>query len=172
MAGQFFIKRSLQKTVQKNKSARTSLGLNYVKNIGIIYIVDDLVKHEAVKQFVQQLEADGKKVKVLSYLEKNKENYEFRFDFFTEKDVNFWGNFKSDNIIKFHNERFDYLFNFDLEPNIYIKKVLALSKATCRVGRHIEANEPFFEWMMGAKDGEKMKDFIQNTYRYLKLIRN
>lgn len=172
MAGQFFIERSLLKTAKKNLSPRTALGLNFVKNVGILYTVDDLAKHEAIKQFVHQLELEGKKVKVLSFLEKNKENYEFRFDFFTEKDINFWGGFKSDNIIKFHNERFDYLFNFDLEPNIYIKKILALSKATCRVGRHSEANELFFEWMIGVKNGERIKDFTDNTYRYLKLIRN
>ncbi len=143
-----------------------------VQKVGILFEVEDLKKHEAIKQFAHQLEMEGKKVQVLSFLGKGKENFEFKYDFFTEKEVSFWGQFKDDNIIKFQNSPFDYLFNFDVEPNLFIKKILANSQATCRVGRHLPENEMYFEWMIAHKKGYPWHDFTNNTLKYLRLIRN
>ncbi len=82
-----------------------------------MFSVEDKQKHLDVKEFIHHLEEDGKKVQVLEYLPLKKENYEFKFDFFTINDVNFWGRINSDWHLKFSETPFDYLFYIDKEPN-------------------------------------------------------
>src|SRR5215207_6493421 len=96
-----FLKYKTNSFLKRNKVLRVSLPYKQALTIGIIFTVEDKAKHDEVKDFVKRLEHDGKHVKVLSYLPKNKDNYEFMYDFFTEKDVTFWGNISSVSVNKF-----------------------------------------------------------------------
>lgn len=137
--------------------------------VGITYTVEDKFKHESVKAFIRKLEQDGKKVSVVTFLPRDKQSYEFRFDYFTEKDVSFWGNISSAPVAQFCEKPFDYLFYLDTEPNPLILNLLARSKARCRVGKHFENGEPFFELMIGsAKDAAGL---IDEMYNYTTLLR-
>ena len=68
--------------LKKNKVRRASIGYKRAQSIGIIFSVEDKQKHEDIKEFIRALEQDGKKVQVLEFLPKKKDNYEFLFDFF------------------------------------------------------------------------------------------
>lgn len=170
MPGTYFITRSLSKNNKKNTTLRSALPYDQAKSFGLLYMVEDLKKHELVKRLVHQLEQEGKKVRVLTYLGKKKENFEFKFDFFTDKEVGFFGSLQADNIQEFIKQPFDYLINLDLAPNVLIKKIVALSKAHCRVGRHLPENEEFFELMIHAGPSDGLTAYTDNTLRYIKLI--
>lgn len=148
---------------------RSSTSYDQAKSIGIIFSTDDLKKHETVKKFVKRLERDGKKVHVLSFLPKGKENFEFLFDFFTEKDVSFWGNFTAELVINFANKPFDYLFYLDVDSNLLIKNILAMSKAKCRVGKFDEENNAFFELMIQTHNGST-EYLVDEMYKYTKIL--
>jgi len=115
------------------------------------------------------LEQDGKQVKVLEYLPKTKENYEFLFDFFTIKDLNFWGSIHNEAAIQFAQTPFDYLFYVDEVHNPLILNLMAQSKAHCRVGQYQEENETYFEFMIQHKG--TIKGLIDNMYAYTKQLR-
>ncbi len=155
----------LKKRIQKS-------GISYqdALHMGVIFSVEDIEKHEAVKKFIHYLENDGKKVDVISFLGKDKDNYEFMFDFFTEKNLNFWGNLKADNISKFINQEFDYLFVLDLEPNLYLESVLARTPAKCRVGGFIEGKTDYFE-MMVKPTANKFDNLVEELYYYIRAIK-
>jgi hypothetical protein len=133
---------------RSNKALRVNLPYRQSIQIGIIFTVEDRQKHDDVKEFVKRLEHEGKQVRVMSFLPKKKDNYEFMFDFFTEKDVNFWGNITSPAANRFAETPFDFVFYLDMTSNPHILNVLARSQAKCRVGRHIEGQEMFFEFML------------------------
>ena len=164
-----FLKYKTGSILKRNKSLRTSLPYKQAHSIGIIFSVEDKLKHDEIKEFVRHLEHDGKQVKVISFLPKNKDNYEFMFDFFTEKDLTFWGNINSTSANTFADTPFDFLYYLDTTPNPLILNIVARSKAKCRVGKFWEKNEPFFELMIESKNGHK--GLIETMYRYTKALR-
>jgi len=57
-----------RKALKKNQSLRASLPYQQAYNIGVFFTVEDKQKHLDVKEFIHQLEQDGKKVQVLEFL--------------------------------------------------------------------------------------------------------
>jgi hypothetical protein len=153
-----------RKALAKNKSLRASTPYPQAKSIGILFSVEDKQKHMVVKEFIQQLEKDGKMVKVLEYLPLKKENYEFMFDFFTIKDLSFWGKINSTIAEKFADTPFDYLFYLDRESNPLALHLMANSKAHCRVGRFHEEESNFFELMIEQNGTDK--GLVDSMYKY------
>ena len=154
---------------KSNKALRTSLPYKQALSIGVIFTVEDRQKHDDIKEFVRKLEHDGKQVKVMSFLPKHKDNYEFLFDFFTDKDISFWGNITSDSANRFSEMPFDFLFYLDTAPNPLILNVIARSKARCRVGKFWEASHNYFEFMIEIKNGTRA--LIDGLYRYVSRLR-
>lgn len=155
--------------LRKSNINRSSLNYGDARNIGIIFSVVDKEKHEAIKQFIRKLEEEGKKVTVLSYLAKGKENYEFRFDFFTESDLSFWGNFTIGSVINFVENNFDYLFHIDLEPNLMIENILARSKAKCRIGKFVGNVSDIYDLMIKPED-ENIQNLIEQMHYYTRKL--
>lgn len=156
--------------VKKNVIPRGSMSYNMVSTVGIVFTIDSKEKHEIIKSFVKQLEEDGKKVDVLAYLPHKKENHEFLFDFFTEKDISFWGKFNSEFVTKFTNKSFDYLFYIDEQSNLLVQNVLAMSKAKCRIAKFDESNEQFCEMMVRVPGKGQLKKLVEEMYRYTKIL--
>lgn len=164
-----FLKWRTQSALRKNKSLRASTPYRKANLIGIIFSVEDRQKHDDVKEFIRQLEMEGKQVKVLEFLPKKKDNYEFLFDFFTIQDLSFLGQIKNTQAEKFCDTPFDYLFYIDQQPNPLILNMLARSRAHCRVGKHQEGNEPYFELMIAGNGTPK--GLIDSMHKYTKQLR-
>jgi len=155
--------------LKKNNFIRASIPYMQAQNIGIIFSVEDKQKHEDIKELIRHLEQDGKKVSVLEFLPKKKDNYEFLFDFFTIENLNFWGKIESSTAIRFSQTPFDYLFYIDNQSNPLILNLLAQSKARCRVGCFNELESPFFELMIEHQGATKM--LINSIYKYTKQLK-
>ncbi len=154
--------------VKKNTAQRSSMAYNSAETIGIVFSIDDEQKHDSIKRFIHLLENDGKKVEVLAYLPKKKDNHEFLFDFFTVKDLNFWGSFTSQKVEQFAAKTFDYLFYIDIDSNAFIRNILAMSKAKCRVGKFNQENEPFCEMMI--QTANDINSLVDEMYKYTKIL--
>jgi len=159
-----FLKIRTNSQLKKNKIVRANIPYKQALTIGILFSVEDKKKHDDIKELIHKLEHDGKKVKVMEFLPNKKENYEFMFDFFTLKDVSFWGRIESPGAIKFHETPFDYLFCLDINPNAMILNMLARSKAKCRVGKFREEDKAFFEFMID--NVGHTKGLIDGMYKY------
>jgi len=155
--------------LRKNKSLRASTPYKRSNLVGIIFSVEDRQKHDDVKEFIKHLEQDGKQVKVLEFLPRKKDNYEFLFDFFTIEDLSFWGKIINAQALKFVDTQFDYLFYIDEDHNPLVLNLLAQSRAHCRVGRHHEGTEHYFEFMIAGHGTPK--GLIDNMYKYTKQLR-
>ncbi len=164
-----FLKYKTLSYLRKNRAIRASLPYKHAQHIGIIFSVEDRSKHDQIKEFVKRLEQDGKRVSVISFLPKNKDNYEFMYDFFTDADLSFWGNITSANAMRFAETPFDLLYYIDTTPNPLIMNLMARSNAKCRVGKFWERREPFFELMIENKDGTR--SLIDAMYRYTRVLR-
>ena len=159
-----FLKFRTNQLIKSNKVSRDSVPYKVAQQIGIIFSVEDKVKHETVKDLIKRFEQDGKKVQVIEYLPPDKQNYEFKFNFFTEKDLSFWGNITSNDALKFADIPFDYLFYLDTIPNPLILHLLAMSQARCRVGRSWDDGHSYFEFMVESMDN--VQGMVETMYKY------
>lgn len=159
-----FLKLKTNAYLKKNKSLRASLPYKQARQVGIIFSVEDKSKHDEVKEFIRHLEHDGKQVKVICYLPKNTDNYEFKFDFFTDNDLSFWGNITSATAITFAEVPFDFLFYLDTAPNPLLLNLIARSKARCRIGKFWNHGQLFFEMMIETANGTR--SLIETMYKY------
>lgn len=163
--------RTRQRLKKGGSIARTNTPYLESQNIGLIFSVEDMEKHEAIKHFVHLLEQDKKQVTVLSYLPKGKENYEFKFDFFSETDFTLSGKVKSESVLKFINTKFDYIFHIDPRcENILIDHILVQSKATCRIGICANNKTEFYEFIYKPTSGEAMKNIVEEILNYTKAL--
>ncbi len=158
----------LNKLLKKERN-NNQVGYGQAASFGILYSAEDLKKHESIKKLIKYLKKDGKKVEVLSYLPEDVQNFEFRFNFFTEKDVNWRGKFKNQDILRFTEQPFDYLFYVDFESLPVMRYILALSKAKCRVGHFEEENRPVCELMV-APELTTHNSLIEEMYKYTKIL--
>lgn len=159
-----FLKIKTKSFLKKNRAQRSNLPYDHARTIGIIFTVEDKQKHQVVKDFIRHFEQDGKQVQVLEYLPEKKDNYEFKFDFFTEKDISLWGNITSTNALAFADAPFDFLFYLDLTPNPMILHLLARSKAKCRVGRSWDDGHDYFELMIESVNNNQA--LFDTMYKY------
>ncbi len=118
-----------------------------------------------MRKFVE----DGKQVEVIEFLPKKKDNYEFRFNFFSENDLSFSGKIVSADAISFADTPFDFLLYLDTTPNPLILHLLARSKAKCRVGRSWSEGHPYFELMIDSVGNTKVMS--ETMYSYVTQLR-
>lgn len=163
------LKISTNTLLRKNKATRTSLPYKDATAIGIIFSVEAPEKHQLIKDLIKKLEYDGKKVSVICYLPKDKQNHEFLFDFFTDKDISFWGQITSSAAVTFCETAFDYLFYLDTDPNPLILNLLARSKAKCRMGKFWQDGKSYFELMIQNVEG--MQGLIDGMYKYTSILK-
>lgn len=164
-----FLNIRTRSALKRNKAVRSTIPYQAASQIGIIFTVEDKMKHQQVKEFIARLQQDGKDVQVLEYLPKKKDNPEFMFDFFTAQDLTFWGKINNSTADKFCRINFDYLFNIDTQSNPLILNLLANCKAHCRVGRFQEKSSPFFELMI--ETNGSIQGLIDHMYEYTKKLR-
>lgn len=155
--------------IASSQVVRKNISYGEAKSVGVVFTIEDLKKHETVKTFIKRLEKDGKKVQVLAFMPKGAQNFEFLFDFFTVKDLSFWGNFTARQVTDFAAKPFDFLFYLDNNSNQLILNVMAMSKARCRIGKFNEDNSPVCELMIQTSDGGA-RELADEMYRYTKLL--
>ena len=164
-----FLKFRTRSYLKSNQTLRYNEAYKKAVSIGLIFTVEDRQKHDLIKSLIRKFEHDGKKVKTLGYLPPNQENYEFLFDFFTYREVSFWGTITAASATAFAESPFDFLIYLDSTPNDLILNLVARSKAKCRIGKFWKDGEPFFEMMIETNGDNKA--FMDEIYRYTTSLR-
>lgn len=132
-------------------------------SIGLLYNAEEF-ENEAVEGLIDTLEGDGKSVAKLGFVEKPTEQ---RF-LFSKKDISGTGAIKKDSIQFFANQAFDFLISLDTTENINYKYILAISKATCKIGFETESYSDLLQ--MSLKPDEQQLIAVRNMVKYLKMI--
>lgn len=142
-----------------------------LKKVGVIFSIDDLKKHEAIKSFIKTLEQDGIEVKPLAYKPKETQNFEFYFDFFEGKDVTHFAQMKSPYMLSFLDQKLDYIFCLDNEIGLYMKYMLVNTKASIRIGalQQDESDQAFFELMVKPSTDDT-QSLTKEIIHYIKKI--
>lgn len=161
-----FIPYKTKGLVQKARKIRNSMNYQEASHVGILFSMSSLEDFETIRKFENKLRKEGKKVSALPFLGKDMENFDFHYDFFTQKDFSFFGNIQTDNVRKFLQQPFDLLICLDWKPNMYLEYLLAASAAHFRIGPYICERESLFELMISLPEGSELSELINQIYHY------
>ena len=157
---------------KKSEFLHQAYPYNELKKVGVIFSINDLKKHEAIKNFIKILKADGIEVLALAYRPKDTQNFEFYFDFFEDKDVGFFGKIENPYFQSFLNQKLEYLFCLDDSLNLYMQYLLVHSKSDTRIGAYqVDAEDAsFFELMIKPQQGGNTKNLTEEIIHYVRKI--
>jgi hypothetical protein len=170
LIGNYFLKEKLLKTVRERKITN----LMDAKKIGVLYTLDDVPEYDIVSEFVSRLQHDHKEVKALGFV-KNK-NLVSRFlpklsyDFFSNKDLNWFFQPFTSKVKDFIEKEFDILIDLSLKDSLPLKFISALSVAHCRVGRFSEANRVCYDIMIDLNKPMTLNEYMLQIIHYLNVI--
>lgn len=154
-----------------NKVKRMTPAFQNARTVGVL--IKDIGKHTTLlKKLISELEADGKKVHILSYEKNKKEIIQgIKYDVITKKDISLMGNFKSLPIKKFIKTDFDYLFSLNTSSFLLFENILARCRAKCRVGVFNENKKEYFEMMIHPGKDNSLKSLAEQMIFYTRLIK-
>ncbi|MDW7695779.1 hypothetical protein R9C00_24895 [Flammeovirgaceae bacterium SG7u.111] len=173
MLKDYFLKRKINKALQKEKSPHTTLNYDDVRKVGVLIYLPKKEQHKYINKFVSDLKGEGKEVVALACFDNKapEEAFNFRFHYLSPEHVSFWGNITSENALSFAETSFDYLFCITADPDMMgVQYVLAHSKAKCRVGIYQKGMTNFYELMVALKEGESIEKGIKDMRHYTKAI--
>ena len=157
----------LPKLLKKSPVRRKTVNYADAERVGVLVTLHDHEKQHAIDEFVDRLVADHKEVEVLCYDKRRARNKIFGYVQFTRRDISFFGRLRADYVLDFINRDFDYLFHLDTESEVVLDKILALSRARCRVGCDLPEHRDYYELMVKANSLPELSDMI---FRYVKLV--
>ena len=162
MLSKYFLSFRTASFLKSKLIIRSANGFSDALRIGVLYTYSNKHNTGLVKQIIEKLKNEGKKVETVTFIEKMEEADINKFPFF---------NLTKPIVNNFIEIPFDYLLNLDLNTNIATQNILARSKAKCRVGPFEEGKSDYFEMMIDHKENDYEK-YLDQVYYYIKKVRN
>lgn len=157
----------LPKLVRKSPARRRTVNYQNAERVGVLTTLQEYEKQQVIDEFVDRLVADQKEVEVLCYDRRRTRSKIFGYVQFSDRDISMFGSIRADYVLDFIHRDFDYLFHLDTESDVILDKILALSRAKCRVGRDLPEHHDFYELMVNADSLDDMQEMI---FHYVKLV--
>jgi len=159
------LKRNFDKLVSQRAFNRVS-SLKKIKSIGIITFEKMIVEVDLQKEIEAIL--NQRNTKIYSFRKFDK-TVDFSYKYFTEKDINWKGQFTQDNIKNFLEQPFDLLIGYFNTNNIFLESAVLQSKAQFKVG-FAGVNSMLYEIEILEKT-ENVSAFTLELKKYLKIIK-
>ena len=164
-----------QRELKTNKRTKEVCNLDNAQSIGILYDATSEEQIKMVKPFVSYFFDLKKDVKALGYVNSKQLSFhhtpKLQYDFFYQKDLNWYykpQNYIIDNFVK---KEYDILINLCDSSIIPIKYLVASSIAHFKIGIH-EENYEIYDLMISLKDDKSMEKLMHEIKHYINLINN
>ena len=162
-----------QRELKTNKRTKEVCNLDIAQSIGILYDATSEEQIKIIKPFVSYFFDLKKDVKALGYVNSKQLSFhhtpKLQYDFFYQKDLNWY--YKPQNYIidNFVNKEYDILINLCDSSIIPIKYLVASSIAHFKIGIH-EENYEIYDLMISLKDDKSMEKLMHEIKHYINLI--
>ena len=159
------LKRKLNQLIAQIDKSRTPSS-KIINSIAVIASADISSEVDLQKEIEKILKV--KNIKIYSLRKFNKTD-EFSHQHFTEKDINWSGNFTQENFKCFLEEQFDLLIGFFNTNNIYLERAILESQAQFKAG-FAGVNSKLYEIEISEKI-ENVTVFTSELKKYLQIIK-
>lgn len=145
-----------------------------IKTVGILFDATNPDDFELVKRYILFLRDHRKKVKAIGFFNsKQTPSMAFsklEYDFFSIKDLNWFGKPSSMIIQNFINEEYDLLIDLNINDHFSLKYISALSKANFKVGRYNEKELEIYDMMIDSDNTKTLKYFLRQVDLYISML--
>ena len=162
-----------QRELKTNKRTKEVCNLDNAQSIGILYDATSEEQIKIIKPFVSYFFDLKKDVKALGYVNSKQLSFhhtpKLQYDFFYQKDLNWYykpQNYIIDNFVK---KEYDILINLCDSSIIPIKYLVASSIAHFKIGIH-EENYEIYDLMISLKDDKSIEKLMHEINHYINLI--
>ena len=162
-----------QRDLKTNKRLKEVCNLDDARSVGILYDATSESKIKQVKPFVDYFFNLKKDVKALGYVNSKQLAFhhtpKLQYDFFYQKDLNWYykpQNYIIDNFVK---KEYDILINLCDSNCIPIKYLVANSIAHFKIGQHEDGYE-IYDLMISLKEDKGMEKLMREIKHYINLI--
>jgi hypothetical protein len=153
---------------------REMMSISDSKTIGIVFEASDKEEFELVKKYVLYLREQKKKVKAIGYFSGGETPTltfsKLEYDFFSKKDLNWYGKPNDKFVHNFIEEEFDILIDMDIHNHFALRYVSAISRSRFKVGLHSTENEAVFDLMIEGMEGKGLKYYLRQVDTYLQML--
>ncbi len=165
----------LKNKLKKNTRERRLISLKDAKDIGILYLFTNEQDYMAISKLVKLLQDQNKRVKALGFVKQKHLTKRFlpklSYDFFSQKDINWYGKPSNIFIKDFIEKDFDIIIDMSLQDNYPLQYISAVSKARLKVGRFGENNSDIYDVMIQNKKNTRLDKYINEVYHYLSILK-
>lgn len=164
----------LKKETQKLERNRVMKNLRSASSLGVLFLVDSFDTLKTVKDFLDTLLSEQKKVYALCFIEDKRILEELKTDsslnIITRRDFN-WFNKPINPLIKdFIEKEFDILINLCLVKALPIDFIVSLSRARMKVGKFTSDKDAADVMIDMGENESDLKFLIDQLYFYLSVI--
>lgn len=168
-----FGKRELDKLAEHRKHIECK-GFQNSKTIGIVYDATHENAFKSVKALIESIKKYDKNVHSLGYANLPElANFHIQpkeFEFFCNKDLNWFKKPIDKDVEKFCNTNFDILIDLSLEDYLPLLFVVAMSGAKFKTGRYSKTNIQFYDMLIDISENHSMEFLIEQSMNYLKMM--
>ncbi len=159
------LKKKFDKSLSKISETRAVLQKD-IKSVGILTI-DEISSKIDLQSKIESI-LGVRNSKIYSFKKFSKSD-EVSFKHFSEKDINWKGNFIQPNFLSFLEQPFDLLIGYFNENNLYLEKAVLNSNATFKVG-FSKVNFKLYELEILEKL-ENIQQFSLELKKYLQILK-
>ncbi len=164
----------LRKAIENNQRTRKLIHIESVKSIGILFELDDEQTYHIVHAEVIKWQDLQVKVKVLGYVREERLTLNIMpllaFDFFFEKQLNWYKKPKAGKAEDFAGKEFDVLIDLNIHRQFPLQCIAAVSQAHLKVGIFDEMNDKTHDIMIQYAEGTGLKELLHHIHHYLKQL--
>ncbi len=148
--------------------------LEQSKTVGVIFNATQQDVSETARKYIQTLQKQGLKVKALGFVD-SKQLLDFykktdTFDFFSRKNLNWYGKPNNPNTDAFINLRFDILIDLSIVEDFPIQYIVGLSKADFKVGC-VKDSKNYYDFMIELGEKKQLPFFIDQLNHYFEMFK-
>ena len=173
---QFFANNLLKRELgaHPRKVIAQKFRFDQLKTVGILFDASSQEDFELVRRYVVYLREHAKKVKVLGFFDTKKVPQltysKLEYDFFSSREINWFGKPVTHIIDNFMNEEYDLLIDLNIHDHFPLKYISALSKARFKVGKYKEQDEAIYDMMIDADNTQTLKYFLRQVDIYIGML--
>ncbi len=173
---QWFANSSLKRELAAHprKTIAHKFNFDQLKTVGIVFDASNPEDFELVKRYVVYLREHAKKVKVMGFFSAKQipelTYSKLEYDFFSHKEVNWFGKPTTHIIDNFIAEEFDLLIDLNIHDHFSLKYITALSKAKFKAGKYKEEDESIYDMMIDADNTQTLKYFLRQVDIYITML--
>lgn len=171
----FFQKKEIRKNLKNLDRKLEFQSVELAKSIGVVYVVEDEADYIRVDNWIKKLFAMGKEIRVIGYHHSdNVPHYcipKLKHEYYSKKDVNWYGKPIRPSVNDFINEPFDLLIDLTMVDNYTIKHVVSSSIASMKIGKKTIGYEVLYDLMITLNETHDMDDLIYFIETYTKQLK-